>query len=100
MPRSRNAIAFGIVAILIIVAFVLNLSLGTIAIPFRDVVDILLGRDTGGSEIWRNIVWKSRYPQTITEILSPAPRSSASAQVPASAWRPSCSSRGASARGR
>ena len=69
MSRSRNAIAFGIVAILIVVAFVLNLSLGTIAIPFRDVVDILLGRDTGGSEIWRNIVWKCRYPQTITALV-------------------------------
>ena len=72
MPRSRNAIAFGIVAILIVVAFVLNLSLGTIAIPFRDVVDILLGHDTGGSEIWRNIVWKSRYPQTITALVAGA----------------------------
>lgn len=72
MSRSRNAIAFGIVAILIIVAFVLNLSLGTIAIPFRDVVDILLGHDTGGSEIWRNIVWKSRYPQTITALVAGA----------------------------
>lgn len=72
MPRSRNAIAFGIVAILIVVAFVLNLSLGTIAIPFRDVVDILLVRDTDGSEIWRNIVWKSRYPQTITALVAGA----------------------------
>lgn len=72
MPRSRNAIAFGIIAILIVVAFVLNLSLGTIAIPFRDVVDILLGHDTGGSEIWRNIVWKSRYPQTITALVAGA----------------------------
>lgn len=72
MPRSRDAIAFGIVAILIVVAFVLNLSLGTIAIPFRDVVDILLGHDTGGSEIWRNIVWKSRYPQTITALVAGA----------------------------
>ena len=72
MSRSRNAIAFGIVAILIVVAFVLNLSLGTIAIPFRDVVDILLGRNTGGSEIWRNIVWKSRYPQTITALVAGA----------------------------
>lgn len=72
MSRSRNAIAFGIIAILIIVVFVLNLSLGTIAIPFRDVVDILLGHDTGGSEIWRNIVWKSRYPQTITALVAGA----------------------------
>lgn len=72
MRRSRDAIAFGIVAILIVVAFVLNLSLGTIAIPFRDVVDILLGHDTGGSEIWRNIVWKSRYPQTITALVAGA----------------------------
>ena len=72
MPRSRNVIAFAIVAILIVVAFVLNLSLGTIAIPFRDVVDILLGHDTGGSEIWRNIVWKSRYPQTITALVAGA----------------------------
>lgn len=57
----RPVIAFTIIGVLIIVFFVLNLSLGTIAIPFDEVVRILLGRDGEGNEIWRNIIWKSRY---------------------------------------
>ena len=65
-------IAFTIIALLIIVFFVLNLSLGTIAIPFDEVVRILLGRDGEGNEIWRNIIWKSRYPQTITALVAGA----------------------------
>ena len=68
----RPVIAFTVIALLIIVFFVLNLSLGTIPIPFDEVVRILLGRDGEGNEIWRNIIWKSRYPQTITALVAGA----------------------------
>ena len=68
----RPIIAFTVIALLIVVFFVLNLSLGTIAIPFDQVVRILFGADAGGDEIWRNIIWKSRYPQTITALVAGA----------------------------
>ena len=68
----RPVIAFTIIGVLIIVFFVLNLSLGTIAIPFDEVVRILFGRDGEGNEIWCNIIWKSRYPQTITALVAGA----------------------------
>ena len=53
----RPVIAFTLIALLIIVFFVLNLSLGTIAIPFDEVVRILFGADASGDEIWRNLIW-------------------------------------------
>ena len=51
---------------------VLNLALGTISIPFGDVVRILLGNGTEEQEIWHNIIWKSRFPQTITALIAGA----------------------------
>jgi len=68
----RPIIAFVLIALLIALLFVLNLSLGTIAIPFGQVVEILFGGDGEGNEIWSNIVWKSRYPQTITAVAAGA----------------------------
>lgn len=72
MYRSRHIIAFVGVLLLIGITFVLNLSLGTIPIPFRDVVEILFDGEKVDNEIWRNIVWKSRYPQTITALVAGA----------------------------
>lgn len=31
-----------------------------------------MGRNTSGEEIWENIIWKSRYPQTIVALISGA----------------------------
>ncbi|MBN1988413.1 MAG: iron ABC transporter permease [Bacteroidales bacterium] len=50
----------------------LNLALGTIHIPFRDVWGILLGRNDASQLIWENIVWKSRFPQTVTALVAGA----------------------------
>ena len=33
---------------------------------------ILLGQETSGGEIWNNIIWKSRFPQTITAFIAGA----------------------------
>lgn len=49
----------------------LNISLGTISIPFSSVIKIL-GGDSSQSEIWQNIVWKSRFPQTLTALFAGA----------------------------
>lgn len=51
--------------------FSLNLILGTISIPLGAVWDILLGGN-GGSEVWQNIVWKTRFPQTVTALVAGA----------------------------
>lgn len=51
--------------------FLLNLFLGTISIPVSSIFNILLNRDTE-SEIWKNIIWKSRFPQTITALAAGA----------------------------
>ncbi len=67
----RVTISFIIISLLILLLFVLNLILGTIHIPTEAVCDILMGGD-GGSMVWRNIIFKSRMPQTITAIIAGA----------------------------
>ena len=54
--------------ILMAILFALNLVMGSIQIPFADVVNILLG-DEGEKASWRFIVLESRLPQAITAML-------------------------------
>lgn len=60
-----------LIALLIFVFFLLNILLGSIQIPFKDVWHILWG-DYSGNEIWQNIVWKSRIPQALTALVAGA----------------------------
>ena len=60
-----------LIALLIFVFFLLNILLGSVQIPFRDVWHILWG-DYNGNEIWQNIVWKSRIPQALTALVAGA----------------------------
>ena len=51
----------------------LNLAVGSVAIPVGDVIGLLLGHDAGISsplqqEVWRAIVLDTRLPQTLTAI--------------------------------
>ena len=65
------AIYMLLIALLIFVFFLLNILLGSIQIPFKDVWHILWG-DYNGNEIWQNIVWKSRIPQALTALVAGA----------------------------
>lgn len=69
MTSKQNTISFSVIFISIIAFFLLNLVLGTIAIPLRSIWNILwnIGDE---SVIWQNIVWKSRFPQTITALFA------------------------------
>ncbi len=49
----------------------LNISLGTISIPFDSVLSII-GGDDGQSPIWTNIIMKTRLPQTLTALVAGA----------------------------
>lgn len=60
-----------LIALLIFVFFLLNILLGSIQIPFKDVWHILWG-DYNGNEIWQNIIWKSRIPQALTALVAGA----------------------------
>jgi iron complex transport system permease protein len=57
--------------ILSVAFFLLNLILGSVNIPFREVVKII-GGSPSTNESWKLIVLKSRLPQTVTAILAGA----------------------------
>jgi len=69
MRRTLPLILVLTVAIAILT--VVNLLIGSVRIPVADVCRILAGSDSG-SEIWQNIIWKSRLPQVLTAIMAGA----------------------------
>lgn len=52
----------------VVILFVLNILFGTVRIPIRDTLSILLG-NVGERESWRFIIIESRLPQAITATL-------------------------------
>ena len=68
---QRNIILIASLIVLIVLLFFLNLLLGTVEIPPRDVFSILMG-GYEENEIWRNIVLQSRVPQALTALVAGA----------------------------
>lgn len=68
---KKTLLLFTLIIVSIVVFFLLNLVLGTIAIPFESVWNILIDRGDE-SLIWQNIIWKSRFPQTLTALMAGA----------------------------
>ncbi len=60
-----------ILTVAIAVLAIVNLLLGSVDIPLKNVCQILIGH-TDQSEIWQNIIWKSRLPQALTAIVAGA----------------------------
>lgn len=71
MKQFKHFYIFLSIFIFIFVLFGLNLTLGTISIPLGSIWDILLGREVD-SEIAKNIIWKTRFPQTLTALVAGA----------------------------
>lgn len=67
----RHLLAFLALALLVILAFLLVLMLGSVRIPMRDVVAILLGGEAERAT-WSTIVWQVRLPRAITATLAGA----------------------------
>lgn len=63
---------FAILVVLIFALFFANLAWGSVSIPWRDVVSILLARDTSVDDTYSYILLESRLPQAITALLSGA----------------------------
>ena len=60
---------WGILLGLLVLLFVLNLSLGSVNIPFGDIFRILFG-ETGSNEIYADIIWEFRVTKALTCILA------------------------------
>jgi len=69
MRRTLPLVLTLVVAIVLLT--IVNLLIGSVRIPVADVCKILTGGE-GESEIWRNIIWKSRLPQVLTAIAAGA----------------------------
>lgn len=69
-PRPHKLLLLAILAS-IVLFFFLNLVLGTISIPISSVWNIIWGTE-GEVQEWNNIIWKSRFPQTITALVAGA----------------------------
>ncbi|MCR5077811.1 MAG: iron ABC transporter permease [Prevotella sp.] len=65
---NRNTYIFIILASGIVLFFALNLMIGSVRIPFTDVLDILMG-SFDGRESWRYIILDSRLPQALTAMI-------------------------------
>lgn len=62
---------FLILLLLLVFSFLLNLSLGSVAIPFQEVIAVFLGKETT-RETWRFILIDYRLPKAITAMLAGA----------------------------
>ena len=60
---------WGILLSLLVLLFLLNLSLGSVNIPFGDIIRILFG-ETGSNEIYADIIWEFRITKALTCILA------------------------------
>ncbi len=66
---NKNFIIFVCILLSISALFLLNLFLGTVRIPFDAIFHILFDTEKE-QEIWTNIIWKSRFPQTLTAVIA------------------------------
>lgn len=60
--------SFLLLAIALVCAFVLNISLGSVSIPFADTLSIVFGNEVISSS-WDYIIWNYRIPKACTAIL-------------------------------
>jgi iron complex transport system permease protein len=59
---------FILLSVFLMMLFVLNISLGSVAIPFKDILNTLIG-NTAAKESWQTIILHFRLPKAITAIL-------------------------------
>lgn len=69
--NTKHTYIFIILIIGIIALFLSNLFIGSVDIPFSNVIEILLG-DESGKKVWKRIILESRLPQAITALFTGA----------------------------
>ncbi|MBR7103102.1 MAG: iron chelate uptake ABC transporter family permease subunit, partial [Tidjanibacter sp.] len=76
--KRRSTILFTCSALLVVVLFVADILIGSVALPLGEVVDTLFG---GGDEVTRNIVLNFRLPKAVTALLVGASLSAVGLQM-------------------
>ena len=76
--KRRNTILFTCSALLVVVLFVADILIGSVALPLGDVVGALFGN---GDEVTRNIVLNFRLPKAFTALLVGASLSAVGLQM-------------------
>ncbi len=66
-PRSYR-LSFFLIGIALVLAWLLNISSGSVNIPFPEVISMLLGTPAQ-AETWNYIIWDFRIPKAFTSIL-------------------------------
>ncbi len=69
MTKSNDIISLSLGMSLLFLLFILNLIIGSVDIPLKDILAIMMG-DEGEKESWRFIIMESRLPQALTALLS------------------------------
>ncbi len=67
----RQRIIFFALLIVLTIAFVLSIALGSVSIPINNVIRVLLGGEAD-REAWRTIILQLRLPKAITAVLAGA----------------------------
>jgi len=71
----NSSVAFTLAVVGIIVMFIVNIAVGSVSIPVGDAVRLIFGQEATNadmSEIWSNILFKTRIPQALTAIIAGA----------------------------
>jgi iron complex transport system permease protein len=68
MKQTNYTKHFIILSVLLVVLFFVNISLGSVSIPFNEIFTTLIGR-TPAKESWETIILNFRLPKAITAIL-------------------------------
>jgi iron complex transport system permease protein len=68
MFKTRNTILFSSLLLLLLLSLLLNISLGQVAIPFKEVFKSIFGSNAS-KETWEYIIINFRLPKAITAIL-------------------------------
>lgn len=78
--RRKWTVSFAVLFLALVVAFLANLSLGSVSIPFPDAVRLLLRMQVDHA-VWENIFWQFRMPKAIAALLVGAALSAAGLQM-------------------
>ncbi|MTI32250.1 iron ABC transporter permease [Xanthovirga aplysinae] len=66
--QKRSTKAFVLLIFLAFLFLILDVSFGSVSIPFGDLLSVLAGKEAA-KESWQHIIWDFRLPKTITALL-------------------------------
>ena len=68
-PNKTHITGFVYLGVLLLLSLGLNISLGSVTIPFGETVTAILGGDTSQAS-WQYIIWEYRIPKALTAVLA------------------------------